>query len=215
MKIINDLNLKVKENEIVSITGKKCSGKSTLFKIIAGIQTPDSGSIFFMDKDICKNRYKNLNSDVVFLNRYLGLFQEMTVKENIELGAWNIKDKKIFEQNLNKTLELIPSLQKPYNKQTKFLCNGEKMLTSIARAIISFPKLIVIDEPTLGFYPLFADKILELISKANKLGITFLLMQKNLSHAIKISNWIYEIEDGEIIKEGDASSFKKFDLGNV
>lgn len=213
-KIISDVNLKVKENEIVSVTGKKCAGKSTLFKLIAGLLKPDSGNVFFMGNDIYNASRKNLHNDIVFINRYLGLFQEMTVKENIELGAWSIKDKKVFESNLNKILELVPTLEKTYNKQTKFLCNGEKMLTSIARALISFPKLIVIDEPTLGFYPLFANKILELITKANQLGVTFLLMQQNLSHAVKISNWIYEMEEGEIIKQGDAQSFRKFDLGN-
>ena len=86
------------------------------------------------------------------------------------------------------------------------------MLTAIARAIISFPKLIVIDEPMLGFYPLFVEKIADLIYKANKLGITFLLLQKNISDAVKISNRIYEMEDGQIVKEGNSKSFEKFDL---
>jgi ABC-type branched-chain amino acid transport systems, ATPase component len=209
---INDLTMQVKEKEIVSLIGKRASGKSTLFKIIAGLQEPDSGNIFFIGENITQNRPKSLNGKMVCLNRYYGLFNEMSVKDNIELGAWNIKDKKIFQENLNKTLELIPHLHKQYNKNIKFLCNGEKMLTAIARAIISFPKLIVIDEPTLGFYPLFAEKILDLIHKANQLGITFLLMQNKLENAVKISNWIYEIEDGEIIKEGDNKSFEKFDL---
>lgn len=210
LKVIHDLSIKIDTNEIVSIIGHKHSGKSTLFKIIAGLQLPTTGKIIFMDNDITTKR--KLNGELFCQARYKGLFYGLTVRENIELGGWRIKDKNILKENFEKTIELIPHLQKSYNKNIKKLCNGERMLTAIARAIISFPKLIVIDEPMLGFYPLFVEKIADLIYKANKLGITFLLLQKNISDAVKISNRIYEMEDGQIIKEGNSKSFEKFDL---
>ena len=107
---------------------------------------------------------------------------------------------------------MIPHLEKSFNTPAFKLCNGEQMLTLIARSIFSSPDLIVIDEPTFGFYQLFADKILELIRRANKdLGITFLLMQQNLGEAIKIADWIYELDMGEIVKQGDGKSFEYFD----
>lgn len=215
LQVLNDLSIKIKEKEIVSVIGKRHSGKSTLFKLVSGLENPDSGNIIFMGNSILKNRYKFLNGYMICLDRYKGLFSSLTVKENIELGAWHIKDKKVFKQNFDRTLELIPHLQKYYNKNVKKLCNGEKMLTAIARAVVAFPELIVIDEPTFGFYPLFAEKILNLISRSNQLGITFLLIQKKNDMSVKISDWIYELEDGEIIKQGDSKSFEKFDFKSV
>lgn len=209
---LNNVSIKVDSGKIITVFGKISSGKSTMFKIIAGLIEPDDGDIKYMGNSILKNRHKNLNGKMVCIERHKGLFLGLTVKENIELGAWQIKDKFILKRRFNVILDLIPHLEKSFNTPAFKLCNGEQMLTLIARSIFSSPDLIVIDEPTFGFYQLFADKILELIRRANKdLGITFLLMQQNLGEAIKIADWIYELDMGEIVKQGDGKSFEYFD----
>ena len=212
VQALNNVNIKVDTRKVVTVFGKASSGKSTLFKIIAGLIEPDEGDIKYAGKSILQNRHRNLNGKMVCIERHKGLFLGLTVKENIELGAWYIKDKFILKKRFNAILALMPNLEKSFNTPAAKLCNGEQMLTLIARSIFSNPDLIVIDEPTFGFYQLFADKILELIRKANRdLGITFLLMQQNLGEAIKISDWIYELDMGEIIKQGDSQSFEYFD----
>ena len=212
VQALNNVNIKVDAGKIVTVFGKVSSGKSTMFKIIAGLMKPDNGDIKYMGNSILKNRHKNLNGKMVCIERHKGLFLGLTVKENLELGAWQIRDKFVLKKRFNVILDLIPNLEKSFNTPAEKLCNGEQMLTLIARSIFSQPDLIVIDEPTFGFYQLFADKILELIRKANRdLGITFLLMQQSLGEAIKIADWIYELDMGEIIKQGDSKSFEYFD----
>ena len=212
LKALDNLSMKVDKNKVVSVIGKRHSGKTTLFKIIAGLIIPDSGNIIYNGKSILRHRHKFLNSEIVCIEGYSGLFLGMTVQENIELGAWHIKDKFLLKKRFDETLDLAPYLKKNCRKNADKLDDGEKMLTIIARAIISLPKLVVIDEPTFGLYPDFVDKVLDLIHRANKdLNITFLLMQKKVSAAIRVSDWIYELEDGEIIKVGDRKSFEKFD----
>ena len=210
---LKNINLKVDEKIIVSVIGKRNSGKSTLFKIIAGLKKPDSGDIFYFKKSILKqDRHKNLNGEMVCIRRNHGLFLGLTVKENIELGAWQISDKLILKKRFDLILALVPYLEKSFSVPAFKLHIGEQVLTLIARAIFAQPKLIVIDEPTFGLYQLFADKILELIHRANiDLGITFLLMQQSANEAIKIADWIYELENGEIIKQGDRKAFEYFD----
>lgn len=212
VQALNNVNIKVDAGKIVTVFGKVSSGKSTMFKIIAGLMKPDNGDIKYMGNSILKNRHKNLNGKMVCIERHKGLFLGLTVKENLELGAWQIRDKFVLKKRFNVILDLIPNLEKSFNTPAEKLCNGERMLTLIARSIFSQPDLIVIDEPTFGFYQLFADKILELIRKANRnLGITFLLMQQSLGEAIKIADWIYELDLGEIVKQGDSKSFEYFD----
>ena len=212
VQALNNVNIKVDAGKIVTVFGKVSSGKSTMFKIIAGLMKPDNGDIKYMGNSILKNRHKNLNGKMVCIERHKGLFLGLTVKENLELGAWQIRDKFVLKKRFNVILDLIPNLEKSFNTPAEKLCNGEQMLTLIARSIFSQPDLIVIDEPTFGFYQLFADKILELIRKANRnLGITFLLMQQSLGEAIKIADWIYELDLGEIVKQGDSKSFEYFD----
>ena len=212
LKALNNLSMKVDENKIVSVIGKRHSGKSTLFKIISGLIIPDSGDIIYNKKSILKHRHRFLNNEMVCIDGYSGLFLGMTVQENIELGAWRIKDKFLLRKRFNETLELVPYLKDYYKESAYKLSDGEKMLTIIARAIISLPKLVIIDEPTFGLPTDFVDKILDLIHRANKdLSITFLLMQKKVGAAIRVSDWIYELEDGEVIKVGDKKSFEKFD----
>ncbi len=212
VQALNNVTIKVDAGKIITVFGKVSSGKSTMFKIIAGLIKPDNGNIKFMGKSILQNRHRNLNGKMVCIERHKGLFLGLTVKENIELGLWRIRDKFILKKRFNVILDLIPNLEKSFSTPAEKLCNGEQMLILIARSIFAQPDLIVIDEPTFGFYQLFADKILELIRKANRdLGITFLLMQQNLGEAIKVADWIYELDMGEIVKQGDSKSFEYFD----
>lgn len=214
---LKNISIKVDEKAIVSVIGKRNSGKSTLFKIIAGLKDPDAGDVFYAKKSILKkDRYKNLNGEVICIERDHGLFLGLTVKENIELGAWQVNDRLILRNRLDMMLEFIPYLEKSFNVPAFKLHAGEQMLTLIARAIFAKPKLIIIDEPTFGLYQLFADKVLELIHRVNiDLEIAFLLMQQNAIEAVKIADWIYELENGEIIKQGDKKAFEYFDCIDI
>jgi len=208
-ELLKNISVVLNQGSIVSVVDKRNTSDFIFFRVISGLEIATSGKIFFLEKEILKN---NNRLDFICLESYKDVFEQMTIEENIKLGAWKIKNKKNLKANLELVYKLIPDLIKLKNILLKNLGNGERMLTALAAAVISLPKLIIIYKPTQGFYPLFAEKILNVIREANKLGISFLLLEKNLVYASKISDWIYEMQDGEIIKEGDVESFRKFDL---
>lgn len=209
---VKDVSIEVKPGQVVSIIGSRGAGKTTIFNTIAGFKQHTSGDLVF--------NLQNINDcDVITraseffacVPRYEGLFFNMTVKDNLTVGEFKF-DKLSVKKQYEFVLETIPHLKRREFEKVFELCNGEKMLVAIGRAIMANHKLIVIDEPTLGFYPLFADKVLDIIKRLNEQGMSFLIMQTNLKRALKISNWIYVLENGEIKMEGDNDSFKKFGL---
>ena len=217
---IKDLSFEVNEGEIVSLIGANGAGKTTTLHSIQGLLKAASGNVTFMDKNI-----NGLSADKVVR---LGLgqvpegrrvFQELTVEENLRLGAFSVKDKQFITDEYARVMELFPRLKERRKQQAGTLSGGEQQMLAMGRALMSHPKIILMDEPSMGLSPIFVNEIFEIIKKVSAAGTTVLLVEQNAKKALSIADRAYVLETGKIILQGDADkllndeSVKKAYLG--
>ena len=213
--VIKGLSLEVNKGEIVSLLGANGAGKSTTLKAISGLlKTEDGevtkGNIFFQDYDITK-----ANPSYIVKN---GIFQvmegrrciaDMTVEENLRLGAHTRKDRKNIKSDILEVLEFFPRL-KERKGLSGYLSGGEQQMLAIGRALMAKPKIILMDEPSMGLSPMLVNEVFEIIKKLNKdLGITILLVEQNAKLALNLSTRSYIMENGKIVMEGLSKDLAK------
>jgi len=208
IKALKGINLVVKDGSIVTLIGANGAGKTTLLRTISSLLKPVSGVIEFEGKDIT-----NLAPDKIV---ELGIsqspegrmiFSNLTVKENLEMGAYIRKDKHGLNEDLEIIYELFPRIKERLKQLGGTLSGGEQQMLAISRALMSKPKLLLLDEPSLGIAPILVRTIFEQIVELNKkTGITILLVEQNANMALSISDYGYVMETGEIILEGVAHS---------
>lgn len=200
---LKGVNLKVDEGEIVSLIGSNGAGKSTLVNTIAGLIKPRSGSIHFQDEDITKKEAYDLVKEGISLSpEGREVFGSLTVEENLRLGAYSLKDKKRIGQLQEYVYHLFPKLKERKNQYAGTLSGGEQQMLAIGRSLMSDPKLLLLDEPSLGLAPNIVIQIFELIREIKKLGITILLIEQNAFMALKTSDRAYVLENGRVSLEG-------------
>ena len=204
VEILHDVSLQVKEGEIVTILGSNGAGKTSLMKTICGIETKRRGSITYNGDDLMKvPSYKLITEGITLVPEGRHLFPELTVKENILLGAYAVKNgvDKTFEW----VLEMFPRLKERLEQYAGTMSGGEQQMCAIARALISSPKFLMLDEPSLGLAPKIVDQVFEIIRKINKeRGITILVVEQNANIALQNADRAYALENGVIRMSGDA-----------
>ena len=202
---IKDLSFEVNEGEIVSLIGANGSGKTTTLHSIQGLLKAASGNVTFMDKNI-----NGLSADKVVR---LGLgqvpegrrvFQELTVEENLRLGAFSVKDKQFITDEYARVMELFPRLKERRKQQAGTLSGGEQQMLAMGRALMGKPKMLLMDEPSMGLAPILVKDIFSIIKECNKDGVTILLVEQNANMALSISDRAYVLETGSIVMSGDA-----------
>lgn len=211
IKALKGINLSVKEKSIVTLIGANGAGKTTLLRTISSILRPVSGSIEFNGNNIVSlapNKIVELGISQSPEGRMI--FSNLTVKENLEMGAYTRKDR----NNLNEDLEFIytffPRIKERLKQLGGTLSGGEQQMLAISRALMSKPKLLLLDEPSLGIAPLLVKTIFEKIEALNKTtGLTILLVEQNANIALSIADYGYVMETGQIILEGEAKSLAK------
>ena len=211
IKALKGINLSVKEKSIVTLIGANGAGKTTLLRTISSILKPVSGSIEFNGNNIVSlapNKIVELGISQSPEGRMI--FSNLTVKENLEMGAYTRKDR----NNLNEDLEFIytffPRIKERLKQLGGTLSGGEQQMLAISRALMSKPKLLLLDEPSLGIAPLLVKTIFEKIEALNKTtGLTILLVEQNANIALSIADYGYVMETGQIILEGEAKSLAK------
>lgn len=204
-QVLHDISLNVDDGELVVIFGPNGHGKSTLLKTICGLHPPVSGSIKFDGEETTKwPSVKLVEKGIVYIAEDRHLFPEMTVLENLELGAYNMNARSKEAENIDYVLELFPRLKERISKQAQTLSGGEARMLAIGRGLMSNAKFLAIDEPSLGLAPFLRTEVFEKISEVNKNGITVLLVEQNVSEASGIARRIYLIEDGKIALEGNS-----------
>jgi len=207
---LKSASLEVKEGEIVALIGSNGAGKSTLLNCISGVVPVHSGSVIFNDREITNLApEKIVGQGVVQVPEGRQLFNPLTVLENLELGAYlrfSKRNKKEIEKDLTYVLELFQILGERKNQRAGTLSGGEQQMLSIGRAIMDRPKLMLLDEPSLGLAPLIVVEILNVILKLQKDGTTILLVEQNAKAALKIANRGYVMETGRITLEGEAKA---------
>ena len=202
---IKGVSLEVKQGDIVTLIGSNGAGKSTILKTISGLIRPKSGEIEFENMALhTMEAPEILRAGVCQVPEGRRVFAEMTVYENLELGAFLQRDKNQIQKNMELVFEKFPRLKERSRQLAGTLSGGEQQMLAIGRAMMSMPKLMLLDEPSMGLAPLLVKEIFSIIKEINKTGTTILLIEQNANMALSIANYAYVIETGKIVLEGEA-----------
>lgn len=211
VKVLNGISFAVEQGKVTAILGNNGAGKSTTLNSIMGLidDQPEKGSITFEDLPIqLKNTEKLISLGIAYVPEGREVFEELTVKENLLVGAYLRKDQKAVQQDLQKMFGYFPVLKNRISQLAGTLSGGEQQMLAIARALMSRPKLIIMDEPSLGLSPLLVKEIFEIIKLINQEGITILLVEQNAHMAFKVADEVYVMENGRFVINGPASILK-------
>jgi len=204
VQILWDVSFKIEEGEIVSIIGPNGAGKTTLVKTIAGLLPAKKGSIQFKGENIEKlPSYEIVKRGITLIPEGREIFPRMTIEENLQLGAYTVKERKAISETKQKILELFPVLKKKEKALAQNLSGGEQQMLVIGRGLMTNPKLLILDEPSLGLAPIMVEKVLDTVERINEDGTTVLLVEQNIRDSLNIANRGYVLEDGKIIIEGE------------
>ncbi len=205
IEALKGINLKVNKGEIVCLIGANGAGKTTTLLTISGIVKPKEGDVIFDGKTI--NNYspdKIVKLGIVHVPEGRRIFPELTVEENLILGAYIQKDKQKIKENLEKVFTLFPILKERFKQLGGTMSGGEQQMLAIARGLMSEPKILLLDEPSLGLAPKIVERIFDIITEINSQGTPILLVEQNANMALQISTRGYVIETGKIILEGSS-----------
>ena len=206
---LNCVSLRVEDGKFISVVGPNGAGKTTILRAISGLEEPDSGTITFEGERIDKLApYKIVKKGIVHCPERRRLFGEMTVLENLKMGAYLRKDKEIMK-DMETCFQLFPVLKERLDQESRTLSGGEQQMLAIARALMSKPKLLLIDEPSLGLAPMLKNKMFDTIKKIQLSGVTVLLVEQDVSVALGISDRIYVLAHGRIVTEGTREQLMK------
>jgi len=206
---VDGVSLGVAEGAVVSIIGANGAGKSTIMRAISGLAPLTSGEIWFGDKRIdgmAVNEIVKLG--IVHIPEGRKLFPYLTVLVNLKLGASLRKDKAGISRDLDEIFEHFPILQKRRNQKAGTLSGGEQQMLAIARGLMANPKLLLMDEPSLGLAPLMVDELVPVIKNINQGGVSVLLVEQNIPLVLRVANSGYALQTGRVVLEGDIEEFK-------
>ena len=218
--VVHNVSLHVRQGELITVVGSNGSGKSTLLKTIAGALHPSKGSIQFEGKDIHKLSTPDIvKLGITYIPEARLIFGPLTVEENLELGAYILNNAEETKKNLDFIYTLFPRLKERRSQLSGTLSGGEQQMLAIGRGLMSNPKLLMLDEPSLGLMPKLVDEMLEAVAKLRTIGKTILLVEQNVFESLDICDRGYVLQTGRTIQEGtgkellNAESIKKAFLG--
>ena len=205
IKALKGINLSVPEGKIVTLIGANGAGKSTTMKTIMGIMKPIAGDVLFKGESIAGMKTHNIvKKGVVLVPEGRQILQNMSVRENLEMGAYQRKDPEGIKEDLSKVFERFPRLFERQNQFGGTLSGGEQQMLAIGRAVMTKPEVMLLDEPSMGLAPLVVQQIFDVIKDINKMGTTVLLVEQNARKALQIADYAYVMETGRIVMEGPA-----------
>lgn len=212
IKALKDISFEVKEGEIVALIGANGAGKTTTLHTITGLLKAASGKIQFDGRDITKIRGdKIVGLGMAHVPEGRRVFASLSVYENLKLGAYTRRDKNETEETLQMIYKRFPRLLERKNQPAGTLSGGEQQMLAMGRALMSHPKVIVLDEPSMGLSPIYVNEIFDIIKEVNKTGTTVLLVEQNAKKALSIANRAYVLETGSIVLSGDAKELMNDD----
>jgi len=203
LKVLWDLNLEVNEGEIVTVVGSNGAGKSTMLNNISRLVKPSSGSIVFSGVDLTGlESHEVAAQGVIQVPEGRRIFPEMTVLENLRMGSYLKSLRQDREAKLKRVFSLFPRLKERQKQLGGTMSGGEQQMLAIARGLMAEPRLLLLDEPSLGLSPLLVDSIFKTIFEVNRQGVTILLVEQNVYQALHVSNRAYVLENGRIVMTG-------------
>ena len=210
---LKGISLEVNEGEIVTLIGSNGAGKTTTLKTITGLLKPDEGNVQFLDQSMTGLKPdKIVERGLVLVPEGRQVFPFMSVVENLQMGAYSRKDKAEIEHNFTRVYDLFPRLYERRRQQAGTLSGGEQQMLAIGRALMAEPKMILLDEPSLGLAPILVESIFKLICEINKQGTTILLIEQNARMALMVANRGYVMETGSIVQHDQAQNLLQSDV---
>ena len=220
IQALKDVSFEVNQGEVIALIGANGAGKTTTLHTVTGLLPSKAGSIIFEGVDITKMpAHKIVEMGIAHVPEGRRVFSQLSVYENLIMGAYTRKDKKEIAENLEKVYQRFPRLKERKNQRAGTLSGGEQQMLAMGRALMSNPKMIVMDEPSMGLSPIFVNEIFDIIEKVSASGTTVLLVEQNAKKALSIADRAYVLETGKIVLSGDAKelmnddSIKKAYLG--
>lgn len=212
IRALHGVSLQVKRGEIVTLIGCNGAGKTTTLRAISGLVRAASGSVNYEGRDITRVRpHELVRMGIAHSPEGRGVFANLTVEENLELGAYARSDHAAIAQDKEKGLNLFPRLRERLKQQAGTLSGGEQQMLAMARALMARPRLLLLDEPSLGLAPQVVTTIFQIIREINAAGTTILLVEQNAHMALKVAHRAYVLETGEIAMEGQAQQLAESD----
>ncbi len=199
---LKGVSLKIEQGQIVSLIGANGAGKSTTFKVIVGLVRPRSGTVFFIGDELTRlSTHAIIQRGIAVSPEGRRVFGNMTVMENLELGAYN-RSSGEFEKGVERVFSIFPRLCERRTQLAGTLSGGEQQMLAFGRALMSRPKLVLLDEPSLGLAPLMVNEVFRAIKQVNDEGATILLIEQNAVAALNIADYAYVLETGAVVLEG-------------
>jgi len=207
---VKGVSFEVKEGEIVALIGANGAGKSTILKTVSGLMHPRSGKIEFMGQDITHtDAFKLVRHGLAHVPEGRRIFLQMSVQENLEMGAYTKKE--VSKKDLDMVFDLFPRLKERRKQIAGTLSGGEQQMLAMSRALMSHPKLMMLDEPSMGLAPILVDQIFSIIKELHKAGTTILLVEQNASKALAVADRAYVLETGGITLSGTGAELSSSD----
>ncbi len=207
LRVLWDVSIEVRQGEVVTVVGANGAGKSTLLKNISRLERPRSGSITFHDTDLLRcEAHEVVELGVVQVPEGRKIFPQMTVTENLRMGSFSARARAKRSQNLERVFALFPRLKERERQLGGTMSGGEQQMLAIARGLMADPRLLLLDEPSLGLSPLLVKSIFEIIAEIRKQGVTILLVEQNVFQSLRIADRGYVLETGRVVlkDKGDA-----------
>jgi branched-chain amino acid transport system ATP-binding protein len=207
---LRGISFSVGAGEIVTLLGANGAGKSTTLRAISGLIRSTSGTIKYMGEDITKTPAHDIvKMGLIHVPEGRKIFKGMTITENLELGSFTLDDDAERKRRMDHVFEIFPVLKERRNRDSAFLSGGEQQMLAMGRSMMTNPKLLLLDEPSMGLAPFMVQEIMKIIKRLNKEGVTILLVEQNAKVALKMANHGYVLETGEIVIKGDAATLQQ------
>lgn len=210
IQALRGISLEVKEGSIVTLLGSNGAGKSSTLRTISGLIQASAGKVEFLGTDITKERpHVIVQKGLIHVPEGRRIFKDLTVTENLELGSYTLKDNLERKKRMDHVFSLFPILHDRRKQSGGTLSGGEQQMLAIGRAMMTKPRLLLLDEPSMGLAPIVVLEIMKIIRKLNDEGTTILLVEQNAKLALKLADYGYVLETGEIVMEGDGAKLRQ------
>ena len=211
IQAIKGVSFHVDQGVVIALIGANGAGKTTILHTVTGLLSPKKGSVIFEGQEVTKiPAHKIVSLGMAHVPEGRRVFAELSVYENLKMGAYTRKDKSEIEENLQKIYERFPRLKERKNQMAGTLSGGEQQMLAMGRALMSQPKIILMDEPSMGLSPILVNEIFDIIQEVSKSGTTVLLVEQNAKKALSIADRAYVLETGKIALEGRAEDLLRY-----
>ncbi len=210
---LKGISISVEKNEIVTLIGGNGAGKTTTLRTISGLLQPRSGDVFFEGEKISATpAHELVYKGITMVPEGRGIFARLTVYENLDMGAYSRSDRSTFDDDLDRVYQLFPRLKERRKQVSGTLSGGEQQMLATARALMASPRLLLMDEPSMGLAPILVESVFETIVEINKTGTTILLVEQNATVALSIAHRGYVLQTGEIVLKDTAENLRQDEM---